>query len=85
MYARTIARGVLMRYIRGETGINLGVVAKIRNSRSPPKPISKSEILQSDRADKGVLERVVCNILHSLADLVLKCRSSAAAATDNAG
>lgn len=74
-----------MRYIRGETGINLGVVAKIRNSRSPPRPISKSEILQSDRADKGVLERVVGNILRSLADLILKCRSSVVVTTDNAG
>lgn len=52
MYARAIARRI--NEIRRETSINLRVVAKIRNSRLPPRPISKSEILQSDRADKGI-------------------------------
>lgn len=87
MYARTIAQRI--NAVRGETGINLCVVAKIRNSR-PRHPgrylKAKSCKVSTDKRTSRVLERDEQHLIRrSLTDSVLECRSLAVATTDNAG
>lgn len=88
MYARTIAQRI--NAVRGKMGINLRVVAKIRNSR-PRHPgrylkAKSCKVTASDKRTSRVLERDEKHpTRRSLTDSVLECRSLAVATTDNVG